>query len=307
MADYHQPVLLQESVDALVTEPQGIYVDVTFGGGGHSRAILKKLGKKGRLIAFDQDEDAEKNRIDDIRFMLIRSNFRYLKNFLRYHRALPVSGVLADLGISSHQIDTPERGFSTRFEASLDMRMNRQTDLTAEKIINEYPEEKLREVFASYSELREARSIAKKIVQQRAQQKISTTGELMGLLKTETDRGHEFQFFAKVFQALRIEVNNELEALKALLSQCKDVIAEKGRLVVISYHSLEDRLVKNFIASGNFSGEVERDAIFGRQAAGDFTMITKKPVEPRAEEIENNTRARSAKMRVAERILTHKA
>lgn len=301
MAGYHEPVLLQESVDALVTDAQGTYVDVTFGGGGHSREILKRLGKKGKLIAFDQDEDAGKNTITDKRFMLIRSNFRYMKNFLRYHHAIPVAGVLADLGISSHQIDTPERGFSTRFESSLDMRMNTGSALTAGKIINEYPEAKLCEVFREYGDLREARAMSKKIVRNREAKKITSTRELMDLLKADAGRGHEYQFFAKVFQALRIEVNRELDALKELLVQCSEVIAEKGRLVVISYHSLEDRLVKNFFAAGNFSGQAERDALFGRLAGRSFTAINKKPVEPTAEEIEKNSRARSARMRIAER------
>lgn len=301
MANYHEPVLLRESVDALVTDEDGIYVDVTFGGGGHSREILKRLGKKGKLIAFDQDEDAIQNTIDDKRFMLIRSNFRYMKNFLRYHHLIPVTGILADLGISSHQIDTAERGFSTRFDASLDMRMNNRSELTAAQIINEYPEEKLREIFREYSELREARSLSKKIISYRTEKKITSTTELMEILKTETNRGHEFQFFAKVFQALRIEVNRELDALKEMLLQCGDVIAEKGRLVVISYHSLEDRLAKNFIAAGNFSGEVERDAIFGKPAATPFTALNKKPAEASETEIQKNTRARSARMRVAEK------
>jgi len=301
MTGYHEPVLLRESVDALVTDPEGIYVDVTFGGGGHSREILNRLGKKGKLIAFDQDADAIKNKIDDKRFMLIRSNFRYMKNFLRYHNFIPVTGVLADLGVSSHQIDTAERGFSTRFDSALDMRMNDLAESDAEKIINEYPEEKLTALFREYSDLREAKNLAKKIVRHRAEKRISSTGELMEILKTETNRGHEFQFYAKVFQALRIEVNREPDALKALLTQCGDVIAEKGRLVVISYHSVEDRLVKNFIAAGNFSGEVERDAIFGQPAGTIFISLNKKPVASSDEEIEKNTRARSARMRVAER------
>ena len=301
MANYHEPVLLRESVDALVTDEDGIYVDVTFGGGGHSREILKRLGNKGKLIAFDQDEDAIQNTIDDKRFMLIRSNFRYMKNFLRYHQLIPVTGVLADLGISSHQIDTAERGFSTRFDASLDMRMNNRSELTAANIINEYSEEKLSEIFREYSELREARSLSRKIVSYRSERKITSTTELMDILKTETNRGHEFQFFAKVFQALRIEVNRELDALKEMLLQCGDVITEKGRLVVISYHSLEDRLAKNFIAAGNFSGDVERDAIYGKPAATPFTAMNKKPVEATDTEIQKNTRARSARMRVAEK------
>ena len=301
MTGYHEPVLLQESVDALITDPDGTYVDVTYGGGGHSAEILKRLGKKGRLIAFDQDEDALKNKTDDRRLMIIRGNFRYLKNFLRYHQAIPVTGVLADLGISSHQIDTAERGFSTRYDAALDMRMNNQSDLTAAKIINEYPEDRLNQIFREYSDMREAKSLARTLVRRREEKRITTTGELMDLLRSETDRGHEFQFFAKVFQALRIEVNRELDALKDLLRHCREVITAKGRLVVISYHSLEDRLVKNYLSAGNFSGEVERDAIFGKPVASPFTVLTKKPIEPSEEEINNNSRARSARMRIAER------
>ena len=302
MAVYHDPVLLQESVDALVTDTEGIYVDTTFGGGGHSGEILRRLGRKGRLIAFDQDEDSFKNSIEDKRFMLIRSNFRYMKNFLRYHDATPVAGVIADLGISSHQIDTAERGFSTRYEASLDMRMNNRSELTAEKIVNEYPEEKLQSIFREYSDLRQARSLAKRIAAQRSEKKIATTTDLMEILKKETDPGHEFQFFAKVFQALRIEVNRELDALKDMLMQCRDVIAIQGRLVVISYHSLEDRIIKNFIATGNFSGEIERDALFGRSVKKSFNALFKKPVEASEAEVKRNPRARSAKMRIAERI-----
>jgi len=299
MSEYHQPVLLKESVDALVTDAEGTYVDVTFGGGGHSREILKRLGKKGRIIAFDQDADASKNIIDDKRFMLIRGNFRYMKNFLRYHKTIPVTGVLADLGISSHHIDTSERGFSTRFDAPLDMRMNSEATLSAAQVINEYTEEKLRDIFKDYSDLREARNIAKKIVAQRKEKKIETTSELMEILRSETHRGQEFQFFARVFQGIRIEVNRELDALKELLNACKDVISEKGRLVVISYHSMEDRLVKNFITAGNFSGEVEKDAITGQPEQTLFLPLVKKPLEPSTEEIENNSRARSARMRAA--------
>jgi 16S rRNA (cytosine1402-N4)-methyltransferase len=301
MTKYHEAALLTESIDALVTDPNGIYVDATFGGGGHSGEIIKRLNK-GRVIAFDQDDDAFKNVIDDKRFMLIKSNFRYIRNFLNYHDVKNVSGVLADLGISSHQVDTGERGFSTRFEATLDMRMNRKSELTAEKIINDYPEEKLAEVFSDYGELREARNAAWKIVQARSSKKISSTKELMTILERIPERGFEQQFFAKLFQALRIEVNKELDALKEMLMQCKDVIAEGGRLVVISYHSLEDRLVKNFISTGNFSKEAERDAIYGHLIKGAFKAVNKKPIEPSEEEISNNPRARSARMRIAERI-----
>jgi len=300
MGKYHEPVLLQESVDALVTDADGIYVDATFGGGGHSREIIKRL-KKGKLIAFDQDEDAAQNAIDDKRFMLIRSNFRYIKNFLKYHDAMPVSGVIADLGISSHQVNTAERGFSTRFEATLDMRMSRKSELTAEKVINEYPEEKLREIFIEYGEIRQARLVARQIIDTRASKKISSTKELMVLLQNLAERGNEQQFFSKIFQALRIEVNQELEALKEMLLQCADIIVKGGRLVVISYHSLEDRLVKNFISTGNFSNETERDVIYGNVKGKNFTAINKKPVEPAEDEIRNNPRARSARMRIAER------
>jgi len=300
MGKYHEPVLLQESVDALVTDADGIYVDATFGGGGHSREIIKRL-KKGKLIAFDQDEDAAQNAIDDKRFMLIRSNFRYIKNFLKYHDAMPVSGVIADLGISSHQVNTAERGFSTRFEATLDMRMSRKWELTAEKVINEYPEEKLREIFIEYGEIRQARLVARQIIDTRASKKISSTKELMVLLQNLAERGNEQQFFSKIFQALRIEVNQELEALKEMLLQCADIIVKGGRLVVISYHSLEDRLVKNFISTGNFSNETERDVIYGNVKGKNFTAINKKPVEPAEDEIRNNPRARSARMRIAER------
>jgi 16S rRNA (cytosine1402-N4)-methyltransferase len=299
MSEYHLPVMLKESIDAIVTDAEGIYVDATFGGGGHSREMLKRLGKKGRIIAFDQDADAVKNSIDDNRFMLIKGNFRYIKNFLRYYKAIPVTGLLADLGISSHQIDTSERGFSTRFDAALDMRMNSGAALSAAQVINEYPEEKLRDIFRDYSDLREARNIARKIVAHRTEKKIETTGELMEILRGETHRGQEFQFFARVFQGIRIEVNRELDALKELLSACRDVIAQQGRLVVISYHSMEDRLVKNFIAAGNFSGEVEKDAITGQPAQTIFLPVAKKPLEPSEDEINSNSRARSARLRVA--------
>ena len=297
---YHEPVMLTESVDALVTDPNGTYVDATFGGGGHSGEILARL-KNGKLYAFDQDEDSIQNTIDDKRFMLIRSNFRYIQNFLAYHRALPVTGVLADLGISSHQVDTAGRGFSTRFDAELDMRMNRESALTARHVVNEYPEEKLREVLREYGELREAGSLANRIVRSRVASPISSTKALTGILEPEAERGHEQQFFAKIFQALRIEVNQEMEALKEMLRQCAEVLMEKGRLVVISYHSLEDRLVKNFIAKGNFSGHVEHDLIFGHASTGKLRPVNKKPMEPSEEEVSRNPRARSAKMRVAEK------
>lgn len=299
MAGYHEPVLLKESVDELVTDTDGVYVDATYGGGGHSKEILGRLSKKGKLVAFDQDEDALQNKIDDKRLMLIRSNFRFLKNFLAYHGMLPVNGILADLGISSHQIDTGERGFSTRFDAFPDMRMNRESDLTAGRILNEYPGEKLASVFRDYADLRDAKNLAAKIVRHRTEKKIESTAELMEVLGTKG--GYTPQFFAQVFQALRIEVNQELEALKALLTQGRDVLASKGRFVVIAYHSLEDRLVKNFFASGNFSGEVEKDVLTGQPAGTILQSVYRKPVEPGDEETQQNPRARSAKMRVAEK------
>ena len=295
---YHQAVLLQKSIDALVSDPDGIYVDATFGGGGHSREIFKRLNK-GRLIAFDQDEDAFQNAINDKRFMLIRSNYRYIKNFLCYHGILQVNGLIADLGISSHQIDTAERGFSTRFEASLDMRMNRSSKLTAENVINDYSFEKLCHVFSEYGEIWKAKSVAAKIINARILKRVSTTRELMNVVKDEAERGHEHQFFSKLFQSLRIEVNEELDSLKEMMVQCGDIIMRGGRLVVISYHSLEDRIVKNFISTGNFSKETRRDILYGNVTGQLFLTYNKKPIEPSEDEVVRNPRSRSARMRVA--------
>jgi 16S rRNA (cytosine1402-N4)-methyltransferase len=244
------------------------------------------------LIGFDQDKDAMKNVIDDQRFMFIRSNFRYVKNFLQYHKLIPVDGVLADLGISSHQVDEAERGFSVRFEAELDMRMNTESGLTAKQVINDYPEEKLQQIFSEYGEIRNAKSVARKIV---ASRQINTTQELIKTLEPLAERGAESKFFAKIFQALRIEVNQELDALKEFLNSCRQIIKKDGRLVVLSYHSLEDRIVKNFLADR----DAERDVITGQTSAAAFTVLNKKPVEPTEEEIKNNPRSRSAKMRVA--------
>jgi 16S rRNA (cytosine1402-N4)-methyltransferase len=301
MIMYHEPALLMESVDALMIKEGGIYVDATYGGGGHSKEILKRLNK-GKLFAFDQDADALKNAISDKKLMLIQSNFRYIRNFLRYHKVGKVNGVLADLGISSHQIDVAERGFSTRFDADLDMRMNRSSDLTAAGVINNYSEEQLASILFEYGEIRNSKSVAAKIVRSRNEKKIKTSRQLIDVVRSFAERGEEQQFLARVFQAIRIEVNRELDALKELLMQCKDILEKDGRLAVISYHSLEDRLVKNFMAKGTFSRESERDEIYGSSVHGPFRVITKKPIVPGEEEINRNPRSRSAKLRIAEKI-----
>ncbi len=292
--------MLSESIDALEIKKDGVYVDVTFGGGGHSQAILERLGDKGRLFAFDQDEDAIKNEIKDKRLTLIRHNYRYLKNFLRYYNALPVNGILADLGISSYQINEAARGFSLRFNASLDMRMNRESQLTAAEVVNTYPELELVKIFSKYGEVFNAKTLARKIIAARKDKKISDINEFRSVLNECSDKQHETQYYAKVFQALRIEVNDELESLKSMLAQSAQVLSSKGRLVVISYHSLEDRLVKNMIAKGKFEGDIEKD-LFGNTSNLLFSSMYKKPIEATDEEIKNNPRARSAKLRVAER------
>jgi 16S rRNA (cytosine1402-N4)-methyltransferase len=297
--NYHEPVLLKESVDALNIIDGGIYVDVTFGGGGHSKEILKRL-KEGKLFAFDQDADAKQNIIKDERLVMTEGNFKHTKNYLRYHHALPVDGLLADLGISSHQINKAERGFSTRFDAELDMRMNRESELRAADIINTYSEEKLVALFSEYGEVHNSKTLVRKIISQRAEKAIKTIEEFKSAIVNCAERGMEQQYFAKVFQALRIEVNDELGALKELLMQCVDVIKKGGRLVVISYHSLEDRLVKNFISKGKFDGEVEKD-VFGNALGLPFNAVNKKAIPPSEEETERNPRSRSAKLRIAER------
>jgi 16S rRNA (cytosine1402-N4)-methyltransferase len=296
---FHKSVLLEESIDALAVEPNGTYVDATFGGGGHAKAILKKL-KKGKLFAFDQDEDALKNKIDDDRLILIHNNFRYLRNFLKLYKTVPVDGILADLGISSHQIDHPERGFSTRFNGELDMRMNRDKKISAKEIVNQYPEEKLTRIFREYGDLRNASKIAKLIVSSRKEKPVSTTAELKEVLISASERGKENKFFAQVFQSLRIEVNQELEALKEFLLQSTDVLKPGGRLVVISYHSLEDKLVKDYFRSGNFKGIVEKD-FYGNPIVP-FLVINRKPIVPGDKETGDNSRARSARLRAAEKI-----
>lgn len=291
---YHNPVLLQQSVDDLVTNPDGIYVDCTFGGGGHSREILSRLSEKGKLYSFDQDLDALKNSIDDERFTLINQNFRFLENSLLMYGVSEVDGILADLGVSSHQFDEADRGFSTRSDAPLDMRMNVMQSLDAKKVINEYEEETLADIFYHYGELREARKLAREIVHQRKSKKINTTEDLKKLFSYIPPHKQN-KFFAQVFQAIRIEVNQELEVLKEMLLQAYKILKPGGRLVVISYHSLEDRLVKRFLKNGMFEGEPQRD-IYGNYAKA-FELIKSKATIPDDKEIEENSRARSAKMR----------
>ena len=297
MSTYHTPVMLQECIEGLAIKPAGTYVDVTFGGGGHSREILKHLNKDGKLLAFDQDADAQQNVIDDERFVFIDQNFRYLKNFCRLHDALPVDGILADLGVSSYQFDEAERGFSIRFDAELDMRMNRQSTLTAKEVVNNYPEAELHRIFGIYGEIQNAKSLANTIATARLNAPIVTVADLKNAISNRIPRGKENKYLAQVFQALRIEVNQELEALKDFLTQTADVLVSGGRLVVMSYHSLEDRLVKNFIAKGKFSGEVEKD-FYGNDNKP-FDAVSRGAITASDEEIKNNNRARSAKLRIA--------
>ena len=296
---YHSPVLLHESVDGLAIQEDGVYVDVTFGGGGHSKEILKRLGAKGKLIAFDQDEDALANSIGDDRFQLINENFRYLKRFLKFYGILEVDGILADFGVSSHQFDIADRGFSTRFDARLDMRMDQRSATSALDLLNTCTESKLIQIFQEYGELRSAKGMANAILFQRSQKEIVTTSDLKKAIAKFLPRGKENRILAQVFQALRIEVNEELEVLKEFLLQVPEVLKPKGRLSLISYHSLEDRLVKRFIRDGKFQGQAEKDFY------GNVKVPLKKVgglIVPSAEEIAQNNRARSAKLRIAERI-----
>jgi 16S rRNA (cytosine1402-N4)-methyltransferase len=297
MSNYHTPVMLKECIDGLNIRPGGTYVDVTFGGGGHSREIMKHLGEDGRLLAFDQDADAQQNVIADNRFEFIDQNFRYLKNFSRLHNALPVDGILADLGVSSYQFDQAERGFSIRFDAELDMRMNRAGGLSAKEVVNTYEEADLHRIFGIYGEIKNAKSLARTIVTARLNTPINTVADLKNVIIGLIPRGKENKYLAQVFQALRIEVNQELEALKDFLIQSAEVLASGGRLVVMSYHSLEDRLVKNFIAKGKFSGEVEKDFYGNDQKP--FEAVSRGAITASEEEIKNNNRARSAKLRIA--------
>ena len=292
---YHKPVLLAESVDALVNNPDGVYVDVTFGGGGHSREILSRLSEKGRLFSFDQDSDALNNAIEDPRFTLINQNFRFLENSLLMYGVTQVDGVLGDLGVSSHQFDKAERGFSIRSDAPLDMRMNNMQSLDAQSVVNDYEEELLADIFYYYGELREARKLAREIVRYRKETRIVTTEDLKKVF-SYIPAHKSNKFFAQVFQAIRIEVNQELEALQELLVQSCRILRKGGRLVVISYHSLEDRLVKKFLKNGMFEGEPERDVYGNYQKV--FELPYRKAVVPTDEEIEENSRARSAKMRI---------
>jgi 16S rRNA (cytosine1402-N4)-methyltransferase len=297
MSSYHTPVMLKECLEGLNIRPDGTYVDVTFGGGGHSKAILGKLGKNGRLLAFDQDADAQQNIIDDDRFEFIDQNFRYLKNFCRLHNAIPVDGILADLGVSSYQFDQAERGFSIRFDAELDMRMNRSGKLSAKEVINSYSEAELHRIFGIYGEIQNAKSLARTIVTARLNGSINTVADLKNVITGLIPRGKENKYLAQVFQALRIEVNQELEALKDFLIQSAEVLITGGRLVVMSYHSLEDRLVKNFIAKGKFSGELEKD-IYGNNQRP-FDSVSRGAITASEDEIKKNNRARSAKLRIA--------
>jgi 16S rRNA (cytosine1402-N4)-methyltransferase len=296
---YHVPVMLKESIDGLAIKPDGIYVDATYGGGGHAHEILNHL-TTGRLIAFDQDEDALKNKPEDERCTLIHQNFRYMKNFLRLYKAMPVDGILADLGISSHQIDIPERGFSIRYDTELDLRMDQKKSLSAKYVLNTYSFERLRGIFSTYGELNNAGAIASLILKGRQEQEIVTVNQFRNTLSSCTPRGKENQFFARIFQALRIEVNDELEVLKELLKQSNELLKPGGRLVVIAYHSLEDRLVKNFMKTGNFEGTLEKD--FYGNVIQSLLPLTRKPIEPSEEEVEKNNRSRSAKLRIAEKL-----
>lgn len=299
LVEYHNPVLLNETVDGLNINPDGVYVDVTFGGGGHSRAILSKLSPKGKLYAFDQDEDALANAIDDERFVLINENFRYIKRFLRFYGIKKVDGILGDFGVSSHQFDVAERGFSTRFESELDMRMNQASEISAFHVINDYEESRLARVFFEYGELRAAKGIASAIVSERDKGKIKSSSHLKETIKRFLPKNKEHKVLAQVYQAIRIEVNQEIEVLKEFLEQTQDLLAPGGRISLISYHSLEDRLVKRFIRSGLFEGEPEKDFY------GNISVPFKKVgglIVPSQAEIKMNNRARSAKLRIAERL-----
>lgn len=298
--NYHIPVLLNECIEGLAINPSGVYVDVTFGGGGHSRAILEKLGENGTLIAFDQDPDAQQNKLNDPRFIFVDQNFGFLKNNLRLLGYKKVDGILADLGVSSHQFNEPSRGFSTRFEADLDMRMDKQRSVTAAVVLNTYAEDKLHKIFGIYGEVKNARSLAKTIATSRLAQPISTLADFKKVIAAHIPKGKENKYMAQVFQALRIEVNAEIEVLESFLTQTADVLNPGGRLVVMSYHSLEDRPVKSFLAKGKFRGEVEKD-FFGNENKP-FQVITRKAIVADEAELALNSRSRSAKLRIGERI-----
>lgn len=297
---YHVPVLLKEVIDGLNIHPSGIYVDCTFGGGGHSRKILENLGVDGKLIVFDQDADAKANVPQDERIIFVPHNFRHLQRFLRFHHVKKVNGILADLGVSSHQFNAAERGFSTRFDAKLDMRMNQTDEKTAFDVIRNYPEERLHKIFEQYGEVTNAKTLAKIIAAKRNAQSIVTINEFKNAIYPVV-KGNPEKYFAQVFQALRIEVNDELNVLKEMLEQSADVLETGGRIAVITFHSLEDRLVKNFFKNGNFENEQVRD-LYGNVPKNQLKMITKKPIVPSAEELKINPRSRSSKLRIAEKI-----
>ncbi|MBS1651795.1 MAG: 16S rRNA (cytosine(1402)-N(4))-methyltransferase RsmH [Bacteroidetes bacterium] len=298
---YHKPVLLHACIKLLNIKPNGVYVDLTFGGGGHSKEILKHLGKDGKLFAFDQDSDAVANTINDDRFTLIPHNFRFLKSYLRLQGVLKVDGILADLGVSSHQFDEAERGFSIRFNSDLDMRMNKNAPLSAKNIINEYDEASLTKLFKNFGEIENAKKLTSLILSARVEKTINTTQQLIDAIEKVTPKFEAKKFHAQVFQALRIEVNQELEALKEALQQSYELLNNTSNLVVISYHSLEDRLVKNFMKAGNIEGNIERDIVFGTTKKY-FELLTTKPIVPDDNEINENSRARSAKLRAAKKI-----
>lgn len=297
---YHTPVMRHECMEGLSIKPDGVYVDVTYGSGGHSREILQRLNENGRLIAFDQDEDALKNKINDSRLTLVYQNFSYITNFCRLYGYIHVDGILADLGVSSHQLDMAEKGFSTRFDGALDMRMSQQNNRTAADVVNKCEKSELVCIFREYGEIDHAPRIADAIIKQRSEKPIETTTELVNTILPYAPRMKENKFTAQLFQALRIEVNQELEVLKEMLCQCAGLLKPKGRLVVLSYHSLEDRLVKNFMRSGNFEGTIEKDFYGNPQTP--FIPVTRKPLIASEEEVAANNRARSAKLRIAEKI-----
>ena len=296
---YHIPVLLQESIEGMYLQPNGIYVDMTFGGGGHSKEILRQGDSSIRLFSFDQDADAEKNIVDDSRFTFVRSNFRYLYNFLRYHQVEQVDGILADLGVSSHHFDDSERGFSFRFDGNLDMRMNKRAGITAADVVNTYDEERLANIFYLYGELKNSRKLASAIAKARNEKAIKTIGDFLEIVKPMFGREREKKELAKVFQALRIEVNQEMEALKEMLYAAAEALKPGGRLVVITYHSLEDRMVKNIMKTGNVEGKAEQD-FFGNVQTP-FRLVNNKVIVACNEEVERNPRSRSAKLRIAEK------
>lgn len=300
MSEYHIPVLLDESVSGLNIKPDGVYLDLTFGGGGHSREILNRLGEEGCLMGFDQDEDAMQNVPDDERFIFVNHNFRYLRNFMRFYGLEKADGILADLGVSSHEFDEADRGFSFRFDAELDMRMNRRSRLTAAEVLNGYDEQRLCSLFRNYGEVENARRLVDFIVKARAGKALVTSGDLYQAILPCIPKMKEKKYLAKVYQALRIEVNGELDALEDMLENAMEVLKPGGRLVVITYHSLEDRLVKNFFKSGNAEGKVDKDLIFGHINHG-FELVNRKVIVPTDDEVERNPRARSAKLRIVEK------